>query len=350
MKKILLVISLISVLLLAGCNKNGKTDDVNIPEDTNNQQQEIVENISNNQREGINDSGYSNEQLIEMAKQYRKAKGEYIPEFVEITEEKGNIVKIHLYDMVEDHVSTSDWYDVDRFSGKGINVLNEDIDLSPASVQELISSQAEDKKYISLNNFNIEKLKKTIDVNNFEFDKEYLIGYTKLDNHTIIYSVFYKKTKQTAYYDEECIEDYIILKNGQKSLEICLDSEVYEADYIEEISVIDNGNIIALATYNHVGDTSQGIRLYDYNLNLVKAADYEQEKEYYDYWLHAIAYEHQYGYDIINDKLIFYKNVGNEKVTYQIDVEKDDDMYGYTYHITEISRTNEGLQMGAGRT
>ena len=47
MKKILLVISLISVLLLAGCNKNENIDNVNIPGNTDNQQQEIVDNNSN---------------------------------------------------------------------------------------------------------------------------------------------------------------------------------------------------------------------------------------------------------------------------------------------------------------
>ena len=44
MKKILLVISLISVLLLTGCNKNENVDNVNISENTDNQVQEILEN------------------------------------------------------------------------------------------------------------------------------------------------------------------------------------------------------------------------------------------------------------------------------------------------------------------
>lgn len=44
MKKILLVMSLISVLILAGCNKNENVENANIPETTNIQQQEKIIN------------------------------------------------------------------------------------------------------------------------------------------------------------------------------------------------------------------------------------------------------------------------------------------------------------------
>ena len=47
MKKVLLVVSLISVLLLAGCNKNEKIKN-NVPEVIENQQQEVINNIDNN--------------------------------------------------------------------------------------------------------------------------------------------------------------------------------------------------------------------------------------------------------------------------------------------------------------
>ena len=53
MKKILLVISLISVLLLTGCGKNEKVDNVDILEDTNNQQQEEVTNDQENENNDI---------------------------------------------------------------------------------------------------------------------------------------------------------------------------------------------------------------------------------------------------------------------------------------------------------
>ncbi len=45
MKKILLIISMIAVLLLVGC---GKKEDTNVPENTNTQQQELIENVQEN--------------------------------------------------------------------------------------------------------------------------------------------------------------------------------------------------------------------------------------------------------------------------------------------------------------
>lgn len=56
MKKILLVMSLISVLLLAGCNKNQNIDNVNIPENTDNQQLEIIDNKQENGSDDFQDS------------------------------------------------------------------------------------------------------------------------------------------------------------------------------------------------------------------------------------------------------------------------------------------------------
>ena len=48
MKKILLVISLISVLLLAGCNKNENINNVNVSKNVDNQQQEVIDNNQEN--------------------------------------------------------------------------------------------------------------------------------------------------------------------------------------------------------------------------------------------------------------------------------------------------------------
>ena len=47
MKKILLALSLISVFLLAGCNKNENVANLNIPENTGNQEQEVANNNEN---------------------------------------------------------------------------------------------------------------------------------------------------------------------------------------------------------------------------------------------------------------------------------------------------------------
>ena len=119
MKKVLLVMSLISVLLLAGCNKDNNIVNNSVVENTDNQQQEIIQH-----------RGYSNEKLIEMVKAYRKTKGEYIPSIVEVEEENDNIVTIHLYDIVDDHTSTSDWYYINRLTGIGENLNGESINLN----------------------------------------------------------------------------------------------------------------------------------------------------------------------------------------------------------------------------
>lgn len=119
MKKVLLVMSLISVLLLAGCNKDNNIVNNSVVDNTDNQQQEIIQH-----------RGYSNEELIEMVKAYRKTKGEYIPSIVEVEEENDNIVTIHLYDIVDDHTSTSDWYYINRLTGIGENLNGESINLN----------------------------------------------------------------------------------------------------------------------------------------------------------------------------------------------------------------------------
>lgn len=121
MKKVLLVLGMITVLLMTGCNKDTTTQTNEVQNSQNNQQQDstIVERIA-----------YSNEQLIEMVKKYREAKGEYIPEYIEIDGEKDDIVNIHLYDINSDVVATSDWYYINRDTGKGKDVLDKDIDLT----------------------------------------------------------------------------------------------------------------------------------------------------------------------------------------------------------------------------
>ena len=127
MKEVLLVVSLVSVLLLTGCNKNEVSNDINnVPETIDNQSQEIIE--SNEKVE------YSNEQLIEMVRNYRKARGEFIPEFIVVDGEKDNIVTIHLYEEVEEHIATTDWYYIDRRTGKGKNFLEESVDLNNVDV------------------------------------------------------------------------------------------------------------------------------------------------------------------------------------------------------------------------
>ena len=160
MKKFLLIMLILSVIFLIGCGKDKKgnheiennADKQEVAIENNVNEQEIIkeENINEleittqnedeEQEVMIKDNdkeqptitpneGYSDEQLIEMVKTYRKEKGEYIPEIIEIDGEEDNIVTIHLYEVIDDHTATTDWYYIDRLTGTGKNILEEPINL-----------------------------------------------------------------------------------------------------------------------------------------------------------------------------------------------------------------------------
>ena len=74
--------------------------------------------------------GFTNEEIIELIKEYYKSKGDYIPQVIETEEQKGNIFRIHAYDVMKDNLATSDWFEINYETGKGTNILNETIDLT----------------------------------------------------------------------------------------------------------------------------------------------------------------------------------------------------------------------------
>ena len=80
---------------------------------------------------------YTDEELVVMAGKYADEVNEgYVPPIIEVESEEGNIVTIHLYEVVDDgedvsHTSTYDWYYIDRTTGKGTNLVGEDVDLNP---------------------------------------------------------------------------------------------------------------------------------------------------------------------------------------------------------------------------
>ena len=68
-----------------------------------------------------------------MTKKYRAEKGEYIPEYIEISPsnmDDNENASIHLYDILENHTATTDWYFISRITGIGTNILGEVIDLN----------------------------------------------------------------------------------------------------------------------------------------------------------------------------------------------------------------------------
>lgn len=69
--------------------------------------------------------GYTNEELCDMARNYymKKHNGSS-PPIIEVDQDKGDKVVIHLYEVVRDgprsgHTATYGWYEVDRHTGKG---------------------------------------------------------------------------------------------------------------------------------------------------------------------------------------------------------------------------------------
>ena len=77
---------------------------------------------------------YSNEQLCAMAKDYIAAAEGYTPEYVAATAdmEDPHTINIQLYDNLGDHNSTAAWYFVDRFTAKGWDMNENEIDLTAA--------------------------------------------------------------------------------------------------------------------------------------------------------------------------------------------------------------------------
>lgn len=75
-------------------------------------------------------SVYSNEVLRERAMNLYEQKTSRRPSGAEAYCDVDGRISIRLYDDLGDHITTDDWYTVDRFTGIGTNLLGETIDLS----------------------------------------------------------------------------------------------------------------------------------------------------------------------------------------------------------------------------
>lgn len=73
---------------------------------------------------------YTDDQLCEMALQYYADMNGYMPGHAMVDYTNGDMVVIHLYDAIDGHTATSDWYEVNRYTGAGMNFKGEAIDLS----------------------------------------------------------------------------------------------------------------------------------------------------------------------------------------------------------------------------
>ena len=98
------------------------------------------------------DAGYTLDQLRQMALDYYEAtsSSHYRPPICDAQVNRDDSVTLHLYTIEQpgteyEHTATSDWYFVDPLTGKGTNLLNEEVDLSPyaaaGSAEETIGLQ-----------------------------------------------------------------------------------------------------------------------------------------------------------------------------------------------------------------
>lgn len=75
---------------------------------------------------------YSDEELSLLAREFYGAHSDNgeVPEFIEVTEAAEGMVNIQLYDIVEDHGVTRNWYTVDRKTARGYDINFEEVDLT----------------------------------------------------------------------------------------------------------------------------------------------------------------------------------------------------------------------------
>lgn len=72
---------------------------------------------------------YSDEELCEMARAYYAARNSYVPAGIQVESTDGNMVRIQIYESMEDHIATYDWYTVDRYTAEGEDFLGDPINL-----------------------------------------------------------------------------------------------------------------------------------------------------------------------------------------------------------------------------
>lgn len=318
MKKILLVIAMIAVLMMTGCNKKENVVENNVQENQNNQQGEIVTN-----------KGYTNEQLIVMAKEYRKSRGEYVPSIVEVDNENGDIVVIHLYDILEDHAATWDWYTVNRLTAKGTNVLEEEIDLT-----DIKGSNSED---IINKNTSMKSLKqKGIIKDDMEVGKNYDIGKVTINNK--IYDIKYYINQFEAINEWDDSEGKITITEHKLSFfdgdalkrEFVIEGGYWYSEFIKNLSIFKEKYLVCVTDTN-TSDSLQHIIIYDENLEEIQNVTVHQGYDNY--------------YSINENEILFIYTDGNEKVTSKILEDESGKLY-----IEEIERTTDGVIEYAGRT
>lgn len=133
MKKLLIVL-IGGLLITTGCTSN--TDkkeniskaDSNITNNTD--KKENTSKIDSNITSNVEEKKYTNDDIVKLAREYYEKNNDSKPKYVELDHEDGDNLVIHIYDIVDDHTATYDWYTINKNTLKGTNILEEEIDLN----------------------------------------------------------------------------------------------------------------------------------------------------------------------------------------------------------------------------
>ena len=155
------------ILLMAGCGS--KTSDVpDIQEPTGGITVEEVKpaedfsdeaDVTSQDEKAENQTEYTDDEICQLALDYCENTTGFRPPLAEIDSQEGNTVNIHLYENMEDHTATVDWYYLDRETLKGTNILGEEISLlgdvlektyRQVSMDDAISIMESEEGYIIL--------------------------------------------------------------------------------------------------------------------------------------------------------------------------------------------------------
>ena len=84
--------------------------------------------------------GYTDDEILKLAKKYFGNNGEENKATVEIDSVEGNIVNIHIYEYVDDgngegHTATYNWYYISKKTGKGEDFYGNKVDLTESSAK-----------------------------------------------------------------------------------------------------------------------------------------------------------------------------------------------------------------------
>lgn len=80
-------------------------------------------------------SRYTEDELLDAARNYYSSLHDYTPRYCDIDHEEGDEATIHLYDIVDDHTATSAWYTVNIYTGKGVDFFDNAIDIMNLAIE-----------------------------------------------------------------------------------------------------------------------------------------------------------------------------------------------------------------------